>query len=43
MMNKKLIFGAFLLFVSMINPGCRHEKIDGRQLYLQYLKSHLKK
>ncbi|WP_262709990.1 hypothetical protein [Pedobacter frigoris] len=43
MMNKKLIFGAFLLFVSMINPGCRHEKAAGKQLYIKYLKSHIKK
>jgi hypothetical protein len=41
-MNKKLIFGAFMLFVSMINPGCKHEKINGKQLYQKYLRAHIK-
>lgn len=40
-MNKKLIFGVFLLFVSMVNPGCKHDHQDGRQLYLKYLKSRV--
>lgn len=42
-MNKKLIFGVLLLFVSMINPGCKHDKIDGKKLYLKYLNNHLHK
>lgn len=42
-MNKKLIFGAFMLFISMINPGCKHEKVDGKQLYIKYMKAHIKK
>ncbi|AOM76082.1 hypothetical protein BFS30_02200 [Pedobacter steynii] len=40
-MNKKLIFGVFLLFVSMINPGCKHTQMDTKQLYLKYLKSRI--
>ncbi|MEJ2879973.1 hypothetical protein [Pedobacter sp. GR22-6] len=42
MKNKKLIFGTFLLMISMIHPGCRHEKLDGKQLYIKYLKSRIK-
>lgn len=42
-MNKKLIFGAFVLVVSMINPACEHGKVDGRQLYIKYMKAHIKK
>ncbi len=42
-MNRKLIFGTLMIFVSMINPGCKHGKADGKQLYMKYLKSHLKK
>ena len=41
-MNKKLIFGVFLLFTSMINPGCKHDKVNGKQLYMNYLKNHIK-
>ncbi len=40
-MNNKLIFGVFLIFVSMINPGCTHQRPDGKQLYLKYLKSRV--
>lgn len=42
-MNKKLLFAVFLAFVSMINPGCKHEKVDGKKLYLKYLNHHLSK
>ncbi|WP_255526927.1 hypothetical protein [Pedobacter sp. MC2016-24] len=41
-MNKKLLFAAMLIVVSMINPGCKHEQMDSRKLYLKYLKSHIK-
>lgn len=41
-MNKKLVFAAMLIFVSMINPGCKHDHVDSKKLYLQYLKSHTK-
>ncbi len=47
-MNNKLIFGVFLLFVSMVKPGCTHQHQqkqqqhpDGKQLYLKYLKSRV--
>lgn len=40
-MNNKLIFGIFLLFVSMVNPGCTHQHPDGKKLYLKYLKSRV--
>lgn len=39
--NNKLIFGVFLLFISMINPGCTHQHPNGKQLYMNYLKSRI--
>jgi hypothetical protein len=42
-MRRKLIFGTLILFVSMVNPGCRHDKVDGMKLYQLYLKSKIKR
>lgn len=39
--NNKLIFGVFLLFISMVNPGCTHQHANGKQLYMKYLKSRI--
>ncbi|WP_255564061.1 hypothetical protein [Pedobacter sp. HMWF019] len=41
-MNKKVAGFVFLLFISMLNPGCKHEKMDSKQIYLKYLKSRIK-
>jgi|GEM_PF-1985467 len=43
MIRKRIAFGLLLLFVSLTNPGCKHEKPDARTLYLKYLKNHLRK
>ncbi|TDQ07062.1 hypothetical protein ATK78_4078 [Pedobacter metabolipauper] len=42
-MNKKLIFGLILLGISVLNPGCKHEQVNGKSLYIKYLKSHIRK
>ncbi|WP_262497641.1 hypothetical protein [Pedobacter nyackensis] len=42
-MNRKLLVGAFLLFVSMINPGCKHGKVDGTKHAVKCTTSHLSK
>lgn len=42
-MNKKLLFGTLLAFISLVNPGCKHHTKDTGELYMKYLKSHLKK
>lgn len=42
-MNKKLLFGTLLVFISLVNPGCKHHTPDNGELYMKYLKSHLKK
>jgi len=41
-MNKKLLFAAMLVLVSMMNPGCKHDQMDSKKLYLKYLKNHIK-
>jgi hypothetical protein len=41
-MKRKVIFGTLILFISMVNPGCRHDKVDGMKLYQLYLKSKIK-
>jgi hypothetical protein len=28
-MKRKVVFGTLILFISMVNPGCRHDKDDG--------------
>ncbi|EDM35293.1 hypothetical protein PBAL39_13712 [Pedobacter sp. BAL39] len=43
MVNNKIIFGVLLLFVSLLNPGCKHQQQDTKQLYLKYLKSRTKR
>jgi hypothetical protein len=42
MMKRKLLFGTLMLFISMVNPGCRHDKVDGMKLYQLYLKSKVR-
>jgi hypothetical protein len=32
-----------ILFISMVNPGCRHDKVDDMKLYQLYLKSKIKR
>lgn len=41
-MNKKIAGLVSFLLISMLNPGCKHEKIDSKQIYLKYLKSKIK-
>lgn len=42
MMNKKTIAVVLLFFACTLQPACKHEKIDGKQIYLRYLKSRTK-
>jgi len=41
MKNKRILFVSVLLAISVLNPGCRHEKPGAKALYLQYVKSKL--
>jgi hypothetical protein len=42
-MKRKLLFGILLLFISLVNPGCKHDAPDAKKMYLKYLHSRLKK
>lgn len=42
-MNRKLLFATLLLFVSMINPGCKHGKVDSTKHAVKCTTSHIKK
>ena len=37
--GSKGIFAVLMLVVSMLNPGCKHEKPDAKTMYQQYIKS----
>lgn len=42
-MKRKLLFGILMLFISLVNPGCKHDTPDAKKMYLKYLHSRLKK
>lgn len=41
--RQRMALGLLLLFVSLTNPGCRHEKPNAQILYQKYLKAHIRK
>lgn len=40
--SSKGIFALFMLVVSMLNPGCKHERPDAKAMYQKYINSKIK-
>ena len=39
--GSKGIFVVLMLVVSMLNPGCKHERSDAKTIYQKYIRSKL--
>lgn len=39
--SAKGIFAILMLVVSMLNPGCKHERPDAKAMYLKYINSKI--
>lgn len=40
-MNKKQIFGLMLAFLSVVNPGCKHDHQEDHQIQKKHLKNRV--
>jgi hypothetical protein len=43
MMRKKLVMLSALICICTLSNGCKHTKPNAKEIYMKYLKSHIKR